>query len=216
VGTWHESDEFWELFAAFMFDHNRWDAGPVEVAQLLGLPGAQPGAAIRDLCCGPGRHALALARRGFRVTGVDRTSAYLETARQQAEEEGLSVELIHQDMRAFCRPDSFDAVVNPFASFGFFEDPDDNREVVCNADRSLRSGGALVVDVKGKEVLARAWQARNGHEHDGVWFLAEHHVRRNWSWMENRWILPWSVAPQAMAAGWGAARVHHLPLDLLG
>lgn len=42
-----------------------------------------------DLCCGPGRHPLEFARRGFQVTGVDRTAGYLETARAAATREGL-------------------------------------------------------------------------------------------------------------------------------
>jgi SAM-dependent methyltransferase len=189
MDAWHESDEFWELFAPFMFDPGRLAAAPPEVEQLLGLLGLRPGADVLDLCCGPGRHAVELARRGFHVTGVDTTASHLELARDKAYQEGLSIEFVQQDMRVFCRPDSFDAILNLFTSFGFFEDPDENRQVLCNAYRSLKAGGALLIDVKGKEVLARVWQARNWYEHEGVLFLAEHHVRKDWSWMENRWIL---------------------------
>ncbi len=189
MDTWHESDEFWELFAPFMFDPGRMAAAPLEVEQLLDLLGLRPGAAILDLCCGPGRHALELARRGLRVTGVDRTLSHLEVARRKAQEEGLSVEFVQQDMRAFCQPETFDAVLNLFTSFGFFEDPAENRQVLRNAYRSLKPGGALLIDVKGKEALARVWRERTWYEQNGVLFLEEHHVRKNWSWMENRWIL---------------------------
>ncbi|HKG95752.1 MAG TPA: methyltransferase domain-containing protein [Gemmatimonadaceae bacterium] len=51
------------------------------------LERALPRAAISrvlDLCCGPGRHALPLAERGYDVTGVDRDAAALGAARRAA------------------------------------------------------------------------------------------------------------------------------------
>ena len=51
--------------------------------------GIEPGAHILDLCCGVGRHSLELVRRGFHVTGVDRTQLYLDRASRQAEAEVL-------------------------------------------------------------------------------------------------------------------------------
>lgn len=41
---------------------------------------------ILDLACGYGRHALSFARRGFSVTGVDLTPAYIEDAKKTAAE----------------------------------------------------------------------------------------------------------------------------------
>lgn len=35
----------------------------------------KPGAAILDVGCGTGRHAVALARKGYSVTGIDLSSA---------------------------------------------------------------------------------------------------------------------------------------------
>jgi SAM-dependent methyltransferase len=40
--------------------------------------------AVLDLCCGPGRHARALAGRGYRVTGVDTNTAALAAARRES------------------------------------------------------------------------------------------------------------------------------------
>jgi len=123
------------------------------------------------------------------VTGVDRTAAYLERARRQAKEEGLNVEFIEDDMRTFCRPEVFDAVVNLFTSLGYFENPEDDRQVVLNVHRSLRPGGVFLMDVMGKEVLARIFRSRRWHEEEGIIFLQECKVSKNWSWVENRWIL---------------------------
>ncbi len=186
--VWHEDDTFWELMAQLMFGEERWATASMEVDLIETLLDISPGAAVLDMACGPGRHALEMARRGYTVTGVDRTSAYLEHARRQAEGEGLEIELIQEDMRRFCRPDSYDLALMLFTTFGYFEDPDENRKVLLNVCQSLKNGGALVMDMMGKEVLARVFRERDWQEQDGVIFLEERKVGKNWSWMENRWI----------------------------
>jgi len=183
---WHEQDDFWETVSPMQ---QRWADTPAEVDNLIALLEIAPGAHILDLCCGVGRHSLELARRGFRVTGVDRTLAYLRRAAEQADTEGLEIEFVEEDMRTFCRPDAFDVVINLFTSFGYFEDPDDDRHVVANVYRSLRSGGAFLVEMKGKEVLARVFQERDWDEEDGLLVLQERELSQDWSWIENRWIL---------------------------
>jgi len=186
---WHEQDTFWDTVASVLFTERRWSDAPTEVEQVVSLLGIEPGAHVLDLCCGVGRHSLELARRGFQVTGVDRTRLYLDRASQQAEAEGLKVEFVQSDMRTFCRPDAFDAIVNLFTSFGYFEDPEDDRQVALNVCRSLRSGGVFLIDMMGKEVLARIFHERDWYEEDGVLILEERKITRNWSWMENRWIM---------------------------
>jgi SAM-dependent methyltransferase len=172
-----------------MFRPERVTAAVEDVDEIVALLDMKPEARILDLCCGVGRHSLELARRGFHVTGVDRTTKYLETAVQQAGEQGLTVECVQDDMRSFCRPDTYDAVISMFTSFSYFEDPDEDRQVIENACRSLKQGGALLVETHGKETLARIFQERNWEEIDGVLWLQERRVTQNWGWMENRWIL---------------------------
>jgi len=186
---WHEQDDFWETVSPMLFPERRWADTPAEVDNLIALLEIAPGAHILDLCCGVGRHSLELARRGFRVTGVDRTPAYLRRAAEQAEAESLEIEFVEEDMRSFCRPDAFDVVTNLFTSFGYFEDQDDDRQVVANVYRSLRSGGAFLLEIKGKEVLARVFQERDWDEEDGLLVLQERELSQDWSWIENRWIL---------------------------
>src|SRR5881628_13799 len=73
---WHEQDEFWEAFGPTLFSERHWSTAPVEVDGIISLLRLQPGMSIVDLCCGPGRHSLEFARRGFQVTAVDRTTRY--------------------------------------------------------------------------------------------------------------------------------------------
>jgi SAM-dependent methyltransferase len=186
---WHEDDTFWKETLPVLFPESRMGQAKEEVEQLLALAGIPSGAAVLDLCCGVGRHSLELARRGFRVTGVDRTQEYLDLAASAAGREALCLELVREDMRKFRRQASFDAVINLFTSFGYFKDPRDDQAVVDNVYASLRSGGMLVMQLMSKEVLARIFRARDWQEQDGLLVLEERKVRQSWSWVESRWTV---------------------------
>ena len=187
--SWHEDDTFWAETLPVLFPESRVREAQKEIEQILDLADIPSGRAVLDLCCGIGRHSLELVRRGFRVTGVDRTKQYLDLAAAQAGRETLSLELIQEDMRSFRREESYDAVLNLFTSFGYFEDPRDDQRVVDNVYASLRSGGVLVMQLMSKEVLARIFRPRDWYEQDGLLVLEERKVRRNWSWIESRWTL---------------------------
>jgi len=187
--SWHEQDDFWETFAPVIFNSKVMSAAPQEVEQVVRLLNLQPGSSICDLCCGVGRHSLELARRGFDVTGVDRTSPYLDEAKKKAKAERLNIEFVQADMRDFCRPDSFDAVISLYTSFGYFQDPAENRAVLENVYQSLKRDGKLVIELMGKEVLARIFQERDWREQDGIFLLEERKVGKNWGFIESRWIL---------------------------
>ncbi len=104
------------------------------------------GAEILDVACGRGRHARVLARRGYRVTGIDLSSRAVAAARERAEAEGLDVTFEQQDMReAYCAGCA-DGVVNLFSSFGYFEREEDHREAIKAMATALYSGGWLVQD----------------------------------------------------------------------
>jgi SAM-dependent methyltransferase len=186
---WHEDDTFWKETLPVLFPDSRIREAQAEVEQLLALAVIPAGAAVLDLCCGIGRHSLELARRGFRVTGVDRTQAYLDMAAAAAGREALDLQLVCEDMRTFRREESYDAAINLFTSFGYFEDPRDDQAVVDNVCASLRPGGVLVMQLMSKEVLARIFRARDWYEQDGLLVLEERKVRQSWSWIESRWIL---------------------------
>lgn len=102
------------------------------------------GARILDVPCGYGRHAAALARRGFAVVGVDLSRAMIAEGRRRFTE-GPRLRLRHGDMRRLGFHDEFDAVVNLYTSFGYFS-PAENEMVLRRMARALKPGGRLVVD----------------------------------------------------------------------
>lgn len=102
------------------------------------------GARILDLPCGYGRHAAVLARRGFRVVGVDLSRAMLAEARRRFTD-GPRPRFRRGDMRRIAFRGEFDAVVNLCTSFGYFT-PAQNLAVLRRMARALRPGGRLLVD----------------------------------------------------------------------
>lgn len=185
-GPWFEDPAFWDDFRAVMFHQRRLANTPAEVDALVNLLGLPPPARILDLPCGLGRHAAELARRGFKVTGVDLHEAYLAEARALAPE----VEWVRADMREFKRGNGFDAILNLYTSFGYFEDPEDDRRVARNAMESLKPGCAFVIEMKGREVLAAQYQERSWHELDDGSYLLEHRkVEDGWRSVRSEWTL---------------------------
>lgn len=103
MSSWFENEALWRDFYPYIFSEERIEAAAEEIRQIRDLTGVREGAVL-DLACGPGRHAVAFAERGFDVTGVDLTSFLLEKARERARDAGVAVEWIRSDMRKFVRP----------------------------------------------------------------------------------------------------------------
>ena len=186
---WYSEDAFWHLFEPVLFSPQRITRAVEEVDSLARLLPIESRASILDLCCGIGRHSLDLARRGCDVTGIDRTVAYIEKAREAAAQAGLGAAFAVADMRDYCEPGRFDIVVNLFGSFGYFEDPENDCRVAANVYASLRPGGQFLIETMGKEILARGFQANDWEEReDGLLLLSEKRVTQNWSRVETRWI----------------------------
>ncbi|MGZ7440039.1 class I SAM-dependent methyltransferase [Paenibacillus sp. TH7-28] len=88
-----------------------------KVMDWLKLP---PGSRILDLCCGAGRHALALADAGYRVTGADLSPVLLRKAKEA--DSGGCVRWVEADMRALPEDSTFtECFVYPRSSRSFFQ-----------------------------------------------------------------------------------------------
>ena len=123
------------------------------VIRALGL---KPGDRVLDLCCGTGRHAVPLARAGLEVTGLDMSEDYLAKARSAAGEAGIEIRFVQGDMREIPFVGEFDAVVNMFTAFGYFDDDADDQRVIDGVAAALRPSGRLLLDL-----LNRDWVAAN-------------------------------------------------------
>jgi len=129
-----------------------------EVAGVITLLDLKPGDRILDLCCGQGRHAVPLTRAGYRVTGLDRSDYLLEQAQEAASRAKVDVQWVRGDMRWLPWQGQFDACVNLFTAFGYFEDDSENEEVLRQVCRVLKPGGMLFLDVSNRDhYLLHLW-----------------------------------------------------------
>ena len=134
------------------------DAEFVHQALALG-----PRSRLLDLGCGMGRHAVALARHGYRVTGVDLSEVLLGRARALAQQHKLDVELVRRDMRHIADLGPFAACICLYTVLGYFED-DDNRAVVRAVSQALEPGGLFMLDVTNPLAWHSRWPGERWRE----------------------------------------------------
>lgn len=103
---------------------------------------------VLDLGCGTGGHALLLARRGYQVTGVDRSAEMLAAARNKVSAGGLPTPPTFEqgDVRALDLGRTYDAVIAMFAVMGYLTTNDDLAAGLRSARRHLSPGGLLIFD----------------------------------------------------------------------
>ncbi len=186
---WFDDDSFWRELYPFMFPEKRVADADEQVAKALALT-KPPGKSVLDLCCGPGRCSIALAKKGFRVTGVDKTTYLLNKARAKAKAARVNIEWVREDMRDFVRPASFALVLSMFTSFGYFDDRQDDMTVLQNMFTSLQPGGACLIEVLGKERLAKILQPTISTVLPGGTLMVERHeIFDDWTRVRNEWLL---------------------------
>jgi cyclopropane fatty-acyl-phospholipid synthase-like methyltransferase len=107
--------------------------------------GVEPPAHVLDVPCGAGRHALGLARAGYRVTGVDISEDAIARASTAAHAQGLAARFEQGDMRFLDLGERFDALLCLGNSIGYFE-PEETAAFLGRLAASLRPGGRLILD----------------------------------------------------------------------
>ncbi len=117
------------------------------------------GSRVADVPCGDGRIALELARLGCRVTGVDRCEASVRRARRRFKRASLPGTIRLGDMRALALPCEFDALINWWGSFGYFDD-ETNLEVLRGFAAVVVPGGRVLVDQVNRERVLRQFRGK--------------------------------------------------------
>lgn len=132
------------------------------------------GSRVLDLACGAGRHSIELASRGYTVVGYDLSETLLRAARAEARKASAKATFVRGDMRDLPYKSEFDAVINMFTSFGYFDRIEDDRKVLAGVARALKPRGKFLMERFNREVLAyelprQSWRVRD----DGSVILEE-------------------------------------------
>jgi len=121
--------------------------------------GASP-ATLVDVACGAGEFAVAMARQGIAVTGVDQSPEMLALAQRSAAANGVAVSWIEQDMRELRLPAPVDAATCLYDSLNYLVDESEFHRTLRAVADALRPGGIFVFDMNTLRGLAERWGNR--------------------------------------------------------
>ena len=100
---------------------------------------------ILDVGCGTGRHSIELAKRGYRVTGIDLSDSMLERAKEKALEQGVQVDFRKHDARDLPFSGEFDLVIMICeGAFPLMETDEMNYRILQCAAKALKDKGKLI------------------------------------------------------------------------
>ncbi|TYP91686.1 Methyltransferase domain-containing protein [Fodinibius salinus] len=176
-------DWFEEWFDSPLYEKLYANRDVQEAAQLVALlenslP-LEECSSILDLGCGRGRHAITLNQKGYSVTGIDLSKQAIATARQKAKELELSdIRFEVRDMRNPL-PEKFDAIVNLFTTFGYFESDDENAVVLESVQQMLDPGGIFVLDYMNAQHVRHHFQPVDSGEFQGIHYDIERYIEDN-------------------------------------
>ncbi len=191
MNSWFENEKFWMVVEPFLFSQARMERTEGEIDQILDLIPIPEKGRILDVGCGTGRHCLELAIRGFQATGIDRTAKYLKEARKRASKKSLTIEFVQSDFRQYKKKNFFDCAISFFSTFGYFDEMEEEKLMLSNIFTSLKRGGALFMELTGKENLASTFKERDWHTDDDgqLILLEERKIDDSWNRINNKWIL---------------------------
>ena len=158
--TWDEL--FDELYLRTYAGHEAGDPSE-EAHAATQLAGVEPPAEVLDAPCGYGRHSVALAAAGYRITGADRSPVLLDEARRRSggDEWPRWMRADHRELPF--EDSSFDCVLNLFSSLGYRGENGD-RATLAEFRRVLRSDGALVIETQHRDRIMAIFRERDWEE----------------------------------------------------
>lgn len=132
---------------------------------------------ILDLGCGRGRHSINLNQKGYTVKGIDLSEQAIQTAREKVEKKGLeNISFEVRDMRNSL-DETFDAIVNLFTTFGYFESDSENASVFDSVVKMLKPEGIFVLDYLNAKKVKDSFNPSDSGEFQGIKYDIQRFIR---------------------------------------
>ena len=106
------------------------------------------GGPLLDVACGTGRMAIPLAAQGYQVTGVDLVPEMIARARQKAAAQGVSVEWVVADARAFQLQRQFSFIYMVENAFQFFLTRADQEALLARVREHMHPDGRFLLETR--------------------------------------------------------------------
>jgi len=139
---WFE-DWFASPYYFKLYKHRNEEEAACFMDKLINYLDIDSNAKLLDAACGKGRHSIYLNQKGFNVTGIDLSAPSINLAKK-SENERLAF-FVH-DIRKTFRSNYFNAVLNLFTSFGYFENSNDNVQCLKAFREASIYNGDLIID----------------------------------------------------------------------
>lgn len=134
---------------------------------------------ILDLGCGRGRHSISMAQKGYHVKGIDLSEQAIKTAREKAEKLGLeNISFEVNDMRKPL-PETFDAIVNLFTTFGYFRSDEENARVFDSVVQMIEPGGMFVLDYLNASQVRNSYRPKDSGEFYDIHYEIERYIEND-------------------------------------
>jgi len=145
---------------------------------------------ILDLCCGTGRHSIALCKQDWKAVGIDLSKNLLAIAKLRMKRARVRLPLIRADMRFLpFRDNLFDAVINMFTSFGYLPSESEDAVSLLEINRSLRSRGRFLLDLANRDHIIMTFRERDWAEFEPFYLLEKRLLDLKASKLISQWTL---------------------------
>jgi len=143
-----------------------------------------------DLCCGTGRHAILLAKKGWSMVGMDLSKSLLIIAKEKMRREGVDFPLVRCEMQRFPFKDEiFSAVVSMFTSFGYLHSVTEDLHSLKEIARALRSRGAFLLDVVNRDYLLKVFKESDLADFGNFTMEEKRNLDESKTKMTGEWII---------------------------
>lgn len=186
---WFEKEDFWVQYAPIMFDDARWAEAPTVAEYVQKIANLKKGSKVLDAGCGLGRISVELAALDLNVTGVDIIQAELDAARESAQAEGVSLNLVNADLRKFDAYHQYDCVINLYTSFGYCDTLEEDMLILKNMVNAVKPGGTFMLECVSRETAIMYWTPGEEFERAGYKVVTKFGVEGAWEGLRSRWTL---------------------------
>lgn len=174
--NWFDSPFYHVLYA-----HRDHDEAAAFISSLVKQIPLFEGQKVLDLACGKGRHSMELAKHNLHVVGVDLSPQSIACANESTNSQ---VRFEVHDMRIPFHEKDFDAVLNLFTSFGYFEDENDNLNVLKAAHSCLKPNGYFLIDFLNADFVKTHLKPVYEITQQGIDFKIHKEIRNGWIYKE--------------------------------
>jgi SAM-dependent methyltransferase len=129
---------------------------------------------LLDLACGKGRHSIYLNSLGYNVVGADLSKNSIQHAKKF---ENDRLHFVEHDMRNAFK-NKYNAILNLFTSFGFFEDDQEDIAILKNIKNGLLPNGIAVIDFMNAEKVTENLVPNEVQTIDGITFYISRYIEK--------------------------------------